>query len=297
MKITKKTRTLIIYVIIFLLAVLFVGYFFFKWSTVEALTPGQTAAKAVKAAADAAAEGRNLNLDSATSDPVIAPAANALINLDMVASGINSGNANLISSGMTKLTALSGNTSAGRSSVPKTAADALTYSVSTVVDTAYQNAVTKITIDAYKNKNSPAAEVASNLQLPSGNSVVTAATFITNKQAANDLDKANNKAAATSLINLANNDKTGNVAKSIVAVYAGTQNKLNMLGSPLNEKPVIPSVLPKNAKGYDSTSIQPLTDTITTLSSDAVTLITGKIIAAAKNEQKDAIKDAQTKKP
>lgn len=294
MKISKKTRTLIIYGIVFLLAALLIGYFFFKRSTVEALTPVQTAAKSVKAAADAAAEGKNLNLDSATSDPAIAPAANALINLNMVAKGINSGNADLISSGMTKLTALSGNTSASRSSVPKTAAEALTYSVSTVVDTAYQNAVTKITVDAYINKNPVVVKVASTLPAPSGN-VEAAATFITNKQAATDLDRANNKAAATSLINLANNDNTGNVAKSIVAVYAGTQNKLKMLGSPLNEKPVITSVLPKNANGYDSTSIQPLTDTITNLSSDAVTLITGKIIAAAKNEQKDATRAASAK--
>jgi hypothetical protein len=293
MKISKKTRTLIIYVIVFLLAALLIGYFFFKRSTVEALTPGQTAAKAVKEAASAATLGSgNLKLDSATSDTAIAPAANALINLNMVVSGIKSGDGNLISSGMKGLTALSGNTSAGRSSVPTTAADALTYSVSTVVDTAYQNAITRITIDAYTNKNSPATKTASDLPSPSGNSVETAATSITKKQDATDEDRANNKAAATNLINLANNDKTGNVAKSIVAVYTGVQNKYKMIGTPLNEKPIIPSVLPSNAKGYDSTSIQSFKDTITTLSSDAKVFITGKIIDAAKNEQKDATKAA-----
>jgi hypothetical protein len=296
MKISKKTRVFIIYVIVFILAALLICYLFFYRSIIEgANTVKQDAAQGIKEGVGyAGTKDITEYINKAKKDDDFKIAADALQHYDKIVKGIAGKNEADITSGLKSLTDLytTNNTIIKASLTALNPPIDLTkvtdstlavkYCSSKVIDSMMQTAKVRIAAAAY-SKNTAAVTAANTISTPDDSSKKSAAELLTNKVSANPVQENADAVAAEKLLTIA---KDANVAKAIVAAVAAINNKFDVLGyappvGKTNIKPSIPKSLSK-LKDYDSLTVNNIATALTTLSTSADSeLKNAKITAAA----------------
>jgi hypothetical protein len=282
MKISKKTRVFIIYVIVFILAALLIGYLFFNRSIIEgANTVKQDAAQGIKEGVGySGTKDITEYINKAKKDDDFKIAADALQYYDKIVKGLVNKTEADVTSGFKSLTDLyTANNTIINSNLaalnPPTDLTKVTdsklavkYCSSKVIDSMLQSAKARIAAAAYKNVNVAAVKAADTISVPDVSSKTYAANLLTNKVSANPVQESNDEAAAKNLLTIA---ADANAAKAIVAAVAAINNKYDVLGySPpvgkTNIKPSIPKSLSK-LKDYDTFTINTIATALTTLSS------------------------------
>jgi hypothetical protein len=305
MKISKKTRVFIIYVIVFILAALLIGYLFFYRSIIEgASTADQTATKAIRDATGSlgktdATFTTNLTALEKSTNKTFQTAGLAIKALNTVISGIKDKKSTDISEGYKNLTGLftgdRGTDLTASMKTPTNIDESNKYSVATFVYSTLETAKSLITSAAFlgiteaketADKINDAKGPHTILPLPSDKSYPTSLSDTQNaaRKLTNNVDKPGttdqadiDKANGILKKILDGGDKQKYAANATVSTFNTVKYKLIVEGTS-KETGILPkneTGIPKLKSGYDITSIVQTTTALTTLSGIANNSLSG----------------------